>query len=365
MKIYFEHQVTTLDEFLIQCRERLMLSTPEPWERAVFQFMIDWHNESPVVEVTTSGSTGTAKTIQLPKKYMRISAQSTLKFLNIPRNSTAWLCLPANYIAGKMMIVRALEGNMDLVISKPESKPALPELSSIALTAMVPMQVEQWTTHPDDIQLLEQHLSHLLIGGATVSAPLETKLRPMQGLSIWHTYGMTETITHVALRKINGHDHQAGFVPLPGVTIERNNKNCLVINFPEIGVNQLHSNDLVEIFQDGSFGYVGRADWVINSGGIKLSPEKIEAKLEGHLPCPFFITSLPDLVLGEKAVLCLEDQGHLLSKICEFWKIIESKLKKTEIPREIHFVKKFLRSDTGKLRRKDTQYLLKEKLKCL
>jgi len=365
MKIYFDNQDFDLHEFLHHCQLQLSLSNSKTWKRAVFQFIIDWHDASETIEVSTSGSTGKAKIIQLQKKHMRASAESTLKFLNIPEKSTAWLCLPADYIAGKMMIVRALVGKMDLIISKPESKPKLPKWGRINLTAMVPMQVEHWTKHPNDITLLEQNITHLLIGGTYISQLLEQKLREMQRISFWHTYGMTETITHVAMRRLNGTSPGTGFVSLPGVTIKKNRKNCLVIDFPQIGVKQLHSNDLVEIFSDGSFKLLGRSDWIINSGGIKLNPELIELKLEGHLQSPFFITSLPDSFLGEKAVLCLENDGHLLSKICEIWKIIESRLEKKEIPREVYFMEMFLKSDTGKLRRKATQHLLKEKLKCL
>ncbi len=365
MKIYFDNQDFDLHEFLHHCKQRVSLPNIESWKQSVFQFIIDWHDKSETIEVPTSGSTGKAKIIQLQKKHMRASAESTLNFLKIPEKSMAWLCLPADYIAGKMMIVRALTGNMNLTISKPESKPILPKQHHIALAAMVPMQVEHWTKHPNDITLLEQNITHLLIGGTSISKPLEQKLRVMQGVSIWHTFGMTETITHVALRKLNGTSPWTGFVRLPGVTIEKNRKNCLVIDFPEIGVKQLHSNDLVEISSDGSFTLLGRSDWIINSGGIKLNPEIIELKLDGHLPSPFFITSLSDSFLGEKAILCLENDGDQLSKICEIWKIIESRLEKTEIPREIHFMQMFLRSDTGKLRRKATQFLLKEKLKCL
>jgi O-succinylbenzoic acid--CoA ligase len=281
-----------------------------------------------------------------------------LQYLNIQPGGLAWLCLPANYIAGKMMIVRALVGNLDLFISKPESSPSIPTKNKIVLAAMVPSQISHMAAADNGFNAIEKSISHVLIGGATIPELIEDQLKQLTGSCLWHTYGMTETISHIAIRRMNGEDASPSFTPLPGVSVSQNNQGCLMIDYPSIGVANLHTNDLATLNSNNTFSIDGRNDFIINSGGIKLNPIKIERKLENKLPCSFFITGLPDPIRGEKAVLCMENKGDLLPKICNFWKIIENELQKPEIPQEIIFLDYFIRSENGKLKRQATSMLV-------
>ena len=357
MQISFLNQAYDLPAFLKLCQSEINIKDTATWKQALYRIFIDWHDTSETLSVHTSGSTGEAKKIRIQKQYMRASARATLQFLDIKPESWAWLCMSSEYIAGIMMIVRALEGNLNLWISEPTLHPSVPELNNIALAAMVPMQISSWVALESEGEMLEKRITHLLIGGASIEKSLEMKLSSMTGFALWHTYGMTETISHVALRRINGSETTSGYAPLPGVQISINDKDCLVIDYPTIGITNLHTNDLAEINTNHRFTLKGRADWIINSGGIKVNPESIERKLEGHLPCPFFITWIPDPLLGQKIILCLENDGDLLSQICSIWKTIEYQCNKSHLLREICFIDRFKRTETGKIRREDTRLL--------
>jgi len=363
MNIYFENKEFDLTHFISFCRMHLDVNDLDDWRQPIFGFFTEWHNSSDFITVKTSGSTGEPKLISIEKKHAVISAKATLKFLDIQPGGLAWLCLSANYIAGKMMIVRALVGGLDLWISKAESLPTFPGVNKIALAAMVPLQLTNLVEKSYGMSLVDETISHVLIGGGALPKMLEDSLRQLTHACLWHTYGMTETISHIALRKINGIGASPAFSILPGVLIGKNQKGNLVVEYPGIGITNLHTNDLVTLFEDGTFTIDGRADFIINSGSIKINPVLIEKKLDGHLPCPFFITGLPDLHLGEKAVLCIENAGDLLPGICGLWKIIEGLVSKPEIPREIHFLDHFIRSENGKLKRDSTAILLNTRAK--
>ena len=363
MNIYFENKEFDLTHFISFCRIHLDVNDFEDWRQQIFGFFTEWHNSSDFITVKTSGSTGEPKLISIEKKHAVISAKATLKFLDIQPGGLVWLCLSANYIAGKMMIVRALVGGLDLWISKPESLPTFPGANKIALAALVPLQLSNLVEKKDGLSLIDKTIHSVLIGGGALPKMLEDSLRQLTHACLWHTYGMTETISHIALRKVNGNEASSTFSALPGVKIEKNKTGNLVVEYQDIGITNLYTNDLVTLFADGTFSIDGRTDFIINSGSIKINPVLLEKKLEGHLPCPFFITGLPDLHLGEKAVLCLENSGELLPKICELWKIIEGLVSKPEIPREIHFLEHFVRSENGKLKRDSTAILLNTRAK--
>lgn len=358
MRIHFENEDYDLRQFTALCHEKINLKEKDDWRQPVFQFFLEWHNAKQTIAVKTSGSTGEAKSITIEKKHITASALATLNYLGIRPGGTAWLCLPAQHIAGKMMIVRALVGGLDLWISKPESQPTLPPEIKITLAAMVPLQLQNLSTSRQLLNQLDSNINQLLIGGTSLTSALDEFILQFSNATLWHTYGMTETISHIALRKLNGSSAAKTFEPFPGVHLSLNNKGCLVIDYPAIGINKLHTNDLATILEDNSFTIDGRADFIINSGGIKLNPEVIERKLDGKMPCPVFITSLPDQLLGEKAILIMEGSRELMTEICDFWKIIESHLHKTEIPREIHFITHFIRTENGKLRRNSTRDLI-------
>jgi O-succinylbenzoic acid--CoA ligase len=362
MIIHIEDKEFSLTDFLFICENEVERGDSTDWKHSIYRFFLDWHNDSDGVDVQTSGSTGKPKTITLLKKHMMASAQATIRFLDCTPGEWAWLCLSVNYIAGKMMIVRALTGNLNLWISKPDTKTTLPALDKIGLTAMVPMQLEPWIKDPWRAESLDKKISHLLIGGTFISDSLERSLQQIKHIALWHTYGMTETISHVALRRINGQKRSDTFSTLPGITITQNKQDCLVIDYPQIGVNNLQTHDLVKLISSTSFTLEGRSDWIINSGGIKINPIKVERMLEGKLPGSFVIFWLPDPVLGQKAILCIENDGSLLPQICFIWKTIEEHYKESHLLREIHFFEAFIRSESGKIRREATVFSLKEKL---
>lgn len=314
-------------------------------EKDLGVFLLDWLDDKETIQLTTSGTTGTPKTITIKKQSMVHSAIATGNYFNLHPQDKALLCLPARYIAGKMMIVRAMMLGLELEIMPPTSH--LDDLLShknYDFVAIVPLQAE------NSLEKLPQ-FKKIIIGGAKVSDDLANKLKEIKS-DIYETYGMTETITHIAAKKI-GEDY---FSTLEHVVISQDARNCLVIDVPSISEEQIVTNDIVEILDERHFKWIGRYDNVINSGGIKLFPEQIEAKLMSEITNRFFIAGLPDAVLGTKVTLVIEgDTMDIDSKIFE-------KLDKFEKPKDIIFTPKFVETDTKKISRvKTIEQLLKTK----
>ncbi len=279
---------------------------------------------------------------------MIASAKATLEFFNLKNGDTAWLCLPYKYIAAKMMIVRSLVGNLNLIYSKPTSLPIISK-TNITFVAMVPNQVFQLLNNASGKKQLKQ-INTLLIGGGGISAQLERHLSSIPSLNAWHTYGMTETITHIALRELTPQLNN-NFIPLPNISIKTNSSSQLIINAPSIGVNSLTTNDIAIINIDNSFKILGRTDNVIISGGIKINPETIEKAIIPYISSSFFIGSIPDIKLGEKLLLFIE--GEKLKSSQEILQNkIKSVLQKFEQPKGIIYLEKFTRTETGKIQRK-------------
>lgn len=322
------------------------------FEQAIGDFLLDWFDEKPVIEVKTSGSTGRPKSILLKKSQMVNSALATGDFFGLEPGSSALLCLPCDFIAGKMMLVRAMVLGLELDYVEPSSNPLEYNSNSYDFCAMVPLQLKK------SLGKLKQ-IRTLLVGGASVSNALGKKVEH-ESTSIFETYGMTETITHVAVRKIRSAISSkvvdSFFQTLPGVTVSTDSRNCLVIDAPDICDDKVVTNDLVDLVSETEFKWLGRYDNVINSGGIKLIPEQIEAKLAQIITKRFFITGLPDEKLGQKLVLVIEGETDV--------EIISQKitglpsLKKYEIPKTIHFLPSFLETKTGKIGRKENIKLI-------
>lgn len=320
-----------------------LIKEGEPFEQELGNFLIDWFSKEDFLEVQTSGSTGSPKKIQLKKEYMVNSALATGAFFNLNPGDSALLCLSADFIAGKMMLVRAMVLGLNLDFVAPSSNPLKENLKSYDFCAMVPLQVEN--------SLDKMHLfKKLIIGGAPVSSGLKMKLQN-SGIDIFETYGMTETITHIAAKRLE----REYFTVLPNVNIFTDKRGCLVIKAPKISEFEVVTNDLVEIHSESSFKWLGRYDNVINSGGIKLSPEEIEQKLSRIIQKRFFVSSLPDETLGEKLILVLEGshEPNLKESIASL-----TSLEKYEIPKSIHFVPKFVDTESGKINRVKTLKLL-------
>lgn len=311
----------------------------------------EWYSESPYLAVQTSGSTGPPKTLFLAKTCVAASARRTLDFFQLQRADLVLLCLPLRYIAGKLMVIRALLGRLDLCFVDPGCDFSPPLLfpqgtqKRIRFAAMVAHQVHKLLLHPVSLAGIDT----LLLGGSSLPPPLARALLDVR-CACYIGYGMTETATHIALRRINGTQPSSWYRALPGIGISLQEDGRLTITMP--GEDEpLITNDLAEIQEDDPqmFHILGRVDNVIISGGIKYIPEVLEKKLAPLLPMPFFITSLPDDKLGEKIVLVVQgkEDGELRRRIARRATVLD----RYERPKEILFKERFLQTATGKIRR--------------
>ena len=341
-------------------------------------FLSEWNNDSDRVLVHTSGSTGKPKPMMVEKKRMLNSARITCDFLGLKPGDSALLCMSLDYIAGKMVVVRSIERHLHLISVSPSGHP-LKDINlkdangkdvngEITFAAMVPMQVYNTLQVPEERERLT-HIRHLIIGGGAIDASLEKELRSLPGnIAIWSTYGMTETLSHIALRRINGDEASEWYQPFDSVKISQTDEGCLVIDAPLVCAETLVTNDIVEIepyiynkVEKLRFRIKGRKDNVICSGGIKIQIEEVEALLKPHLEKPFMIAKKKDEKFGEIAVLLTEDEDlkkveatirRLLSgKSDDSNKSSESKSHKYWIPREYLHVEHLPLTETGKPKR--------------
>tara|TARA_R110000787_G_scaffold280522_1_gene391296 strand:+ start:12800 stop:13882 length:1083 start_codon:yes stop_codon:yes gene_type:complete len=330
-----------------------MISFTASISKELSAFLKEWFSDEDFILVNTSGSTGKPKPIELRKEHMLNSALATGDFFKLPEKTTALCCLPIAFIAGKMMLIRALTLGWHLDLVQPSSSPLETIDKEYDFTAMVPLQVAN--------SLNKLHLvDALIIGGGVVSQELETAIQKLS-TKVFATYGMTETITHIAVRKLN---HKAdsssnefdrsalNYKLLPNVTIDQDDRNCLVINASKVTSEIIVTNDVVEIISENEFIWKGRFDHVINSGGIKLHPEEIEKKLSSKFNTRFFVAGIPDEKLGEKLVLLIE--GESTPVISDVVRNLSDRVSKFELPKEIFYVSDFIETDTGKIQRQET-----------
>lgn len=304
------------------------------FEKAIGKFLLEWLNNETFVFVQTSGSTGKPKQIVIEKSAMIASAKATGFFFNLQPKNTALLCLSADYIAGKMMLVRAITLGLDLDTTEPISNPLTNK--KYDFVAMVPMQVANSLTQ---IHLVKT----LLIGGTKVSFQLAESILKT-GCKAFETYGMTETISHIAIKAIG----EKCFTILPNVTISLDDRNCLVIEALNLSPSKIITNDIVEIISEKQFLLKGRIDNVINSGGVKIFPEEVEEKLAKYITPRFFISSIPDEKFGEKVILVVEGKSFKPDDS------IFSEVSKYQTPKEIVFIEQFVETETNKINRKKT-----------
>ena len=270
----------------------------------IWRFLAQWFDNEDFVPGETSGSTGTPKSIRLEKKRMRESARMTCSFLGLEPGTSAFLCMPLRYIGAKMIVVRAITAHLNLVWATPSSHPLKSCTAAPHFAAMTPMQVIATLESPEEARLLRE-VRHLIIGGGPVDAALAAQLRDFP-FAVWSTYGMTETLSHIALRRLNGAEASEWYTPFDGVSLSISPDDTLAIDAPLLCPGKIVTNDRVTLRPDGRFRILGRRDNVINSGGIKIQIEKAEELLRPHLRQPFLITSAPDAHTGEQAVLLLE-----------------------------------------------------------
>lgn len=307
----------------------------EDYEKPVGEFILDWFDDHDFIEMNTSGSTGKPKIIQVSKQAMIQSALATGKFFELEAGQKALNCLPAKYVAGKMMFVRSFVLGLDLDFVAPSLTPFYNNSTIYDFSALVPMQV---MNSMEDLKYVKK----VIIGGAKVNSNLE-KMLSQKKTESYETYGMTETVSHIAAKRVGTKE----FTVLPNVTISTDERGCLIINAPLISPDQIITNDLVEILDDNHFIFLGRIDNVINSGGIKFTPEIIEEKLANSISSRFIIGGIPDEKLGEKLILIIEGSEYDLPKN------IFNQLDQYEVPKAIFFIENFIETENGKIHRKN------------
>lgn len=321
------------------------------------EFLEEWKNASPFVEVKTSGSTGEPKQVMVEKDRMIASAQMTGKFLELEKGYTALLCMPVDYIAGKMMVVRSDVLSLKLTAIEPKNRP-FRELKAqfpngFDFVALVPSQVFETLKHKDEADIMRRS-KHIIIGGGHVSKELQKQLTDFPN-AVWSTYGMTETLSHIAMRRLNGDKASEWYSPLQGVEVSLNEENCIVIDAPRVSKDVVVTNDIGEM-SDGKFRVVGRKDNVICSGGIKIQIEEVESLLAQYLHSPFAISKQADEKFGEVAVLVTTDKDlTAVEEICRqrlprYWK-----------PKRYYHLDCIPQTETGKIARAEIEKILLNK----
>ena len=316
------------------------------------QFFVKWFGTAPEMSVKTSGSTGLPKILPLTKEHMIFSAKTTGAYFNIGAGTRALLCLPVHYIAGQMMLVRALVLGWDLHVVAP-SRDALTQYDNrYDFVALVPYQVSY------ALSALKK-VKKLIIGGGVLSQELETALQN-HDVEAYATYGMTETITHVAARRVNGSERSEIYHAMPQVRFAQDQRDCLLIYAPGLSEAPIITNDVVRLVSDTAFCYLGRIDLVINSGGIKHQPESIEHKLLKYLKGPLVVSSEPHATLGQQLILVLqasggEEPGDLDRAIAT--------LDPLERPKKVYTFTQLPLTETGKVKRAQIKEVLEKQKK--
>jgi len=319
----------------------------EQFKQTVESFIKDWQdNDIKQITSHSSGSTGKPKSILLTKKQMIQSAKMTGEFFNFRKDQSILLCLSPEFIAGKMMLVRAITWEMEVYVVAPDSKTLhFPDKKQFDFVAMVPNQLEKWMNF-----IIEKTIQFkaILLGGANVSSNLEQEIRA-EKLSVYLSFGMTETTSHIAIKNISL-ENQA-YKAIGKTTFSTNPFNQLIIHSPELEINELITNDIIELLSPTEFNWKGRLDYVINSGGIKYFPEELEKKIQDSgLTERFFIFGQKEEKLGEIIAICIEGKESSIDKDA-----ILARLNRYERPKKWYFIDQFEETNSGKLNRIKTQ----------
>nr|WP_299126945.1 AMP-binding protein [uncultured Winogradskyella sp.] len=328
-----------------------LIKEGETYEKSIGNFLTDWLNDNDDIAVNTSGSTGKPKVIRLKKQAMVNSALATGKFFNLEPGSSALHCLPSHYIAGKMMLVRAMVLGLEMDYIEPRSKLKLDRTKHYGFCAMIPLQLKNSLDHIKNIDTI-------IVGGTKVNVPLLETISTSK-LKVYETYGMTETVTHVAVRQLQSKvlKGETYFKALPNVMFAQDERQCLIVNAKKLVNEALVTNDVVDLKSEFSFELLGRFDNVINSGGVKLFPEQIEEKLQSVIEDRFIIAGQADEDLGERLVLIIENPRETVESINNKIKRVKG-LAKFEVPKQICIVDKFVETVNGKIQRAKTLDLI-------
>jgi O-succinylbenzoic acid--CoA ligase len=347
----------TGEQLLDFCSLEVKKSDYPAWKKEVLEF-INLFLDPSLGDIfqKTSGTTGDPGTHVLNRQGLVNSARRTLDFFKLAPGDRVLHCLPMRYVAGKLMVVRALVGGLKLVLIEPSGRPLRGLGEPLAFAAMVPLQVHESLVYGDDFS----KISTLLIGGGKLSYTSVRQLARQDFCAIYESFGMTETYTHFALKRMNGPKPDKGFRILDGVRISRDERKCLVVEVRGITDGPVSTNDLVEIDPSGKlFKWLGRYDHVINSGGIKIIPELLEQQIRIVIKQPCLILSEHDDRLGSRLVLLVEtpDENPPLEDWLEALKAI---LPSYELPKRILGTKEIPRNHSMKMDRRAAQKLLKD-----
>lgn len=315
------------------------------WQIEHWRAVQQWLNESTTMQAHTSGSTGAPKEIFLPKADMKRSAQLTALVFSVPDGADVWLPLPASYIAGKMMIVRALVNRWRLWVTPPMAhlgNVSIPAHLHLHLVSMVPAQLLSIQNR------LCAQLGTVLLGGGRIDFQLSSRFQN-NSTRLIETYGMTETITHIAWRELNASPERPPFQAVPGVVFSTTENDCLVVNAEHLSSGPVHTTDVVELIDEHHFHWLGRADNVIVTGGLKFFPEEWEEKMKEHLPFPFYLVGANDPEWGQRIVLVLEGKPFDVSTILQLWRNIAGA---AFTPKEVRFLPTFHYTASHKIIRK-------------
>ena len=327
-------------------------------------FCGQWLSGQKRFSVPTSGSTGQPKSVNLTRQQMAASARMTGEALHLNKGDSALVCLSSEHIAGLMMLVRGFELGLNVTVVAPAGNPFtafdFENGGHFHFTAFVPLQLQTILNSGETHLAVLNRMKAILVGGAQVSATLEKTIEQVE-TSVYQTFGMTETVSHIALRKLNGPDKSEYYEALPGVEIRRDRRGCLTVNSTVTNNEWLATKDLVEIKSGSRFVWLGRVDHVINSGGVKVQAEKVEKVIaeallemnqEKNSNQEFFVGPLPDNTYGQIVIVVFEDVNHIQIDEKRLRAFLSKNLAKYEIPKSIYFLKSFIRTSTGKVDRK-------------
>ncbi len=344
-KTYTKHTLASFKDHWLQENDT------SPILSDLYNFLVQWFDDSACIDVCTSGSTGTPKVLHVKKRNMMESAKNTCSFLALPKGSSVLLCMPLQFIGAKMIVVRALVAGLDLYAVTPSLNPLKDMSFSPNFVAMTPQQTAHCIQDAKTRVTLE-NVQHLLLGGMAVMPKLEKELRTFPN-HVWLGYGMTETLSHIALRKVNTKDASPFFTPFTNIDLSLSEQECLIINAPKLCDEILITNDRAILKKDGSFQILGRIDNVVNSGGIKIQLEEVEEKLSQLFSIPLQLSAIAHEELGEQLVLLTENP-------CDNWKELCAGLSKYHRPKAHIIVPKLPLTASGKPNRHTSRKLAQE-----
>jgi o-succinylbenzoate---CoA ligase len=338
------NRIYPVDQLDDLCQNMLADNSIPIWEKKIYAFIAEWIDDNDYITQTSSGTTGIPKELKLSKKAMVAAALNTCNLFDLRFGQTAMLCLPIEYIAGKMMIVRALAGGLNLLITEPSSMPDMAAFGKIDFCAMVPLQVFNSLNTVETLRRIRK----LIIGGAEIRDELEVVLGDLPN-EVYATYGMAETLSHVAIRRINGTERERNYHAVPGVKFSLDERNCLAIEANYLK-KKIQTNDVVDLIDKSNFRWIGRYDNLINSGGVKIVPEEVEAIISKSTGFDCAVIGLADEKFGEKVVLVIERGGSEITEQ-ELQSTLLTELPKRMQPKEIIFVDELPRNHSYKVDR--------------